>query len=80
MFVLLSNFASGHLLLSRKAAHAFMNVAVLDHCLTAGCHLFTQKLIFLLSWAFNSQASFLKQQFLPTVFHAPNLLSGITDQ
>lgn len=37
MFLLLSNFASGHLPLTGKA---LKDVAVLDHCLTAGCLLF----------------------------------------
>lgn len=40
MFLLLSNFASGYLLLARKTAHALETVAELGHCLTAGCHLF----------------------------------------
>lgn len=40
MFLSLSNFALGHLLLTRKAAQALEDVAALDHCLTAGCPLF----------------------------------------
>lgn len=40
LFFSLGNFAVGHLLLSRKTALALEDVAVLDHCLTAGCHLF----------------------------------------
>ena len=43
MFLLLSNFALGHLQLRRKSAHALKNVAVPDHCLTAGCHLSLSK-------------------------------------
>lgn len=43
MFLLLSNFALGHLPLRRKPAHAVKNVAVPDHCLTAGCHLSLSK-------------------------------------
>lgn len=40
MFLLLSHFASGHLPPTGKAARALKDVAVLGHCLTAGCRLF----------------------------------------
>lgn len=63
MFVWLSDFALGHLLLSRTAARALTDVAVLDHCLTAGRHLCHTTLIFLLclsnsrAWCLNSSSS-----------------------
>ena len=76
MFLLLSNFALGHLPLRRKPAHALKNVAVPDHCLTAGCHLSLSK-THLLPLLLQISGLDFKQQFLPTVFPALNLLSGI---
>lgn len=40
MFLLLGDFALGHLPLTAENDPALEAVAVPDHCLTAGCHLF----------------------------------------
>lgn len=80
MFLLLSNFASGHLPLARKTAHALENVAALGHCLTEGCRLFYTETrlrpLPLQLWVL----AFLKQQLLPHCVPCPNLLSGIMGQ
>lgn len=80
IFLLLSDFAPGYMPLSRKTALALETTAVLDHCLPVGCHLFLRKKLISFLCLLSSGAWLLKERFLPTVFHAPNLLSGIADQ